>query len=189
MEKNLLEYLKSESKKFRDNQLFDIVLYGSSVKSKEEPRDIDILMVFKEKSLNERLEIAHSFKQKIKKKIKNPDVKTINLIELFDSNFSARQGIFTEGYSLIDNLPFSLKIGFRGFALFTYSLKNLSHNEKTRFTYSLIGRNDEGMIKKTNALPLGKGALIVPIEKSIMFEDFLNQWKVNYKMKYALILE
>ena len=189
MQKSSLEYLKSESRKFKDSQLFDIVLYGSSVKSKEEPRDTDILIIFKEKNLNERLEIAHKFKEKIKKRISNPDVRAINLIELFDLNFSARQGIFTEGYSLIDNLSFSSRIGFRGYALFTYSLKSLSHNNKTKFTYSLIGRNGKGMIEKTNAVPLGKGAIIVPIEKSIMFEDFLNLWKVNYKMKKALILK
>jgi len=189
MQKNLLKYLKSESKKIKDKNIFDIVVYGSFVKSKEEPRDIDILIIFKEKSFNERIEIAQKFKERIKTKIKNPDVKTVNLTELFDPTFLAKQSIFTEGYSLLHNMPFSARMGFKGYSLFTYSLKNLNHNEKTKFTYSLIGRKSEGMIKKLNAVPLGKGAVIVPIEKSIIFEEFLNKWKVNYKMRQALISE
>lgn len=186
---NLLSFLKSESKKFANKDIFDIVIYGSSVMSKEEPEDIDIVIIFKEKELKERLEIAQEFKNKIRKKIKNLDIKAINLTELFDSNFLARQGILTEGYSLIDNKPFSSKMGFKGYALFTYSLTNLNHNEKTKFTYSLIGRNSKGMIEISGAMPLGKGALIVPIENSILFEDFLKKWKVNYKNKKTLISE
>ncbi len=189
IQNSLLKFLKSESKKFTNKDVFDIIIYGSSIMSKEEPEDTDIAIIFKEEKLRERLDIAHEFKNRIRGKIKNPDVKAINLIELFDSNFLARQGILTEGYSLIDDKPFSSKIGFKGYALFTYSLKNLNHNEKTKFTYSLIGRNNKGMMENSEAISLGKGALIVPIEKSILFEDFLKQWKVNYKTKKTLISE
>ena len=189
IQNNLLSFLKSESKKFANKDIFDIVIYGSSMMSKEEPGDIDIVIIFKEKQLRERLEITQEFKNRIREKIKNPDVKTINLIELFDLNFLARQGILAEGYSLIDDKSFSSKVGFKGYALFTYSLTNLNHNEKTKFTYSLIGRNSKGMIEISDATPLGKGALIVPIEKSILFEDFLKQWKIKYKTKKTLILE
>ena len=45
------------------------------------------------------------------------------------------------------------------------------------------------MMENSEAISLGKGALIVPIEKSILFEDFLKQWKVNYKTKKTLISE
>jgi len=115
------------------------------------------------------------------------DIKTINLLELFEKEFLARQGIFIEGYSLLHNVVFSERLGFESYALFTYNLKNLSHNEKTKFTYALIGRNSEGMIKELNAKPLGKGAIIVPIKNSLVFEDFLQKWKINYKKKDILI--
>src|SRR3989344_5077212 len=100
MQNNSLSFLKSESKKFVNKDIWDIVIYGSSVMSKEEPGDVDIVIIFKNKPLKERLEISQEFKTIIKKEIKNPDIKTINLMELFDSNFLARQGILTEGYSL-----------------------------------------------------------------------------------------
>ena len=189
IQNNLLKFLKFESKKFVNKEVFDIIIYGSSVMSKEEPGDTDIIIIFKEKALKERLDIAQEFKNRIKGKVKNPDIKTINLIELFDLNFLARQGIIAEGYSLIDSKSFSSKMGFKGYVLFTYSLKNLNHNEKTKFTYSLIGRNSKGMLEISEAVSLGKGAFVVPIEKSILFEDFLKQWKINYKSKKTLISE
>ncbi|MBU3913407.1 MAG: hypothetical protein KKE50_04925 [Nanoarchaeota archaeon] len=189
IQNSLLKYLKSESKKFSNKDIFDIVIYGSCMMSKEEPKDIDIAVIFFDKKLDERLKIAQEFKEKIKNKIKNSDVRGIILSELFDASFLARPGILAEGYSLLNDSWFSEKIGFKGYMLFTYSLTNLNHNEKTKFTYSLIGRKNKGMIETSEAIPLGKGALIVPIKNSFLFEDFLKRWKVNFKSKKALISE
>src|SRR3989338_5720745 len=119
MQNSLLKYLKSESKKSLDKRIFDIVIYGSYVKSKKEPNDIDIVIVFFNESLNERLSFAQEFKNKLKEKIKNLDIKAINLPELFDKNFLARAGITSEGYSLLTDSPFSLKMGFKGYSLFS----------------------------------------------------------------------
>jgi predicted nucleotidyltransferase len=187
MQKSSWAYLKSESKKLLTKDIFDIVLYGSSVKSKEYPEDTDIAIIFFNKKLNERLEISQKFKDKIKNKIPDPDVKGINLSDFMDASFFARQGIIIEGQSLLTNSPLSEKFGFEGYILFTYSLKNLNHNEKTKFTYSLIGRTGRGMIEISEARPLGKGAFIVPIKKSVLFEDFLKEWKINFKSKKILV--
>ena len=149
IQKDYLKFLESKSKSFeKDKGIFDIVVYGSNVKGKIEARDIDILIIFKEKPLAERVEITQRFKEKIGKEIGKLDIKTINLSELFETNFLARQAILTEGYSLINRIPFSEKIGFLSYSLFTYKLKNLSHNDKTKFTYSLIGRGkNQGILK------------------------------------------
>jgi len=55
-----------------------------------------------------------------------------------------------------------------------------THNEKTKFTYSLIGRNKKGISELTGAKSLGRGAVIVPVENSSIFEDFLKEWKTEY---------
>lgn len=190
MLKNYLGYLSLISKKFaKEHGIIDIVLYGSFIKSKEEPNDIDLILIFLGRKLNERMEIAQKFKQQIKNKIKNSDVKTANLIEIFDKNFLARQGILVEGYSLLDNIPLAEKMGFWGYSLFTYNLKNLDHNQKTKFTYSLIGRKKQGVLKLVEARVLGKGAVAIPIQKSAIFDDFLKEWKINYKERKILISE
>src|SRR3989344_4495058 len=98
IQNSLLSYLKSESKKFSNKDIFDIVIYGSCMMSKEEPGDVDIALIFFDKKLSERLKISQEFKNKIRSKINNPDVRGINLSELFDTSFLARQGILTEGY-------------------------------------------------------------------------------------------
>ena len=185
---NYLKFLQSESKKFsKENKIFDIVLYGSSARSKEEPNDVDILLIFLNEKLESRLKLAQEFKNKIKDKLKNLDIKSINLKELFDKNFLARQGVLVEGISLVDLKPISESLGFDGYSLFTYNLKNLNNSRKTSFIYSLLGRNKEGMLKQTNALQLGKGTIAIPIKKSAIFEDFLKTWKVEYKERKILI--
>mgnify|MGYP001560026122 CR=1 FL=1 len=125
MQKNYLESLKSISKKFiKKEKIFDIVLYGSTVKGKEEERDVDLLIIFEDLELKKRTEISQDFKSNIKSIVKNLDVKTINLKEFFDINFLARQNILIEGISLIDDLPISNRLGFEGFSIFSYNLKN-----------------------------------------------------------------
>ena len=191
IQKDYLRLLESESRAFeKDKSIFDIIIYGSNVKGKIEARDIDILIIFKEKPLEERAEITQKFKEKISRKIGKIDIKTINLSELFEANFLARQSILTEGYSLIDCLPISEKIGFLSYSLFTYKLKNLNHNDKTKFTYSLIGRGkNQGILKKLNAKPLGKGAVLLPTQNSSFFDDFLKIWKIDYNKRNILMSE
>lgn len=187
MQKDYLNCLISESKKFaKRNNIFDIVLYGSSVKGKLEAEDVDILLIFEEKSLKERSEIAQNFKDRIKGILKL-DIKTINLKEFFEKDFLASQGVITEGYSLLYNEKFSKRLGFIGYSIFMYNLKNLNHNEKTKFTYALIGRRGEkGMLKQIDAVSLGRGAVKIPVENSIIFEDFLKKWNLNYKKENIL---
>lgn len=188
MQNNYLEYLILTCKKFaRTNKVFDIILYGSYVKGKLIPNDIDLLLIFKEMKLTERTEIAQKLKDILNKKIKKLDIKTINIYEIFEKDFLARQSILVEGRSLIHNEPFSKRMGFEGYCLFSYNLKNLNHNEKTKFTYSLIGRKNEGIIKKLEIEHLGKGVLIVPVKNSSFLEEFFEKWKINYKKRNILI--
>jgi len=188
MSKDYLSCLKSLSGKFaKQNNIFDIVVYGSYMRAKESPNDIDVVIIFTDSKLDYLLKSAHAFKELIKKIIPNPDVKAVNLSELFNPNFLAAQGIFAEGYSLLSSKPFCAKIGYKGYIIFTYSLKKLNHNKKTLFTYALIGRKKEGMTRIVSARPLGKGAVAVPIENSSIFEEFLKEWNVDYKKTKTLM--
>ena len=109
MQEKYLKYLTLESKKFvKRNKLWDILLYGSSVKGKTNVGDVDILLIFEDESLKKRTDLAHDFKE-IVKQDKKIDIKTINSKELFDKDFLARQGIFIEGYSFLFNKPYTLK--------------------------------------------------------------------------------
>jgi len=54
MLKDLKRNLKFEKK---NNNIFDIVVYGSSVKGKLSPRDTDIIVLFLEGTLRQRIEV------------------------------------------------------------------------------------------------------------------------------------
>ncbi|MBT4651754.1 hypothetical protein HOC13_04515 [Candidatus Woesearchaeota archaeon] len=181
-----LKLLKSESKKLKNKEIFDIVLYGSSVKGKRKINDIDILFIFQNLSLEKRLEITQKFKLKIN--IDNLDIKSINLKELFDKTFLARQGVMLEGISLLNGKPLSQKLGFEGFTLFSYSTKNLSNTEKVKLTFALNGRRKEkGLMEKLKAKKYGNGKILVPIINSNLFSEFLEKLNLEFNAENILI--
>lgn len=185
MLKELKKYLKSENK---DKTIFDIIIFGSLVKGKRQVRDIDILIIFLNGSLSERLNKIQKIKAKLKKTIKdkNIDIKQILLQELFSSSFFARTGIFLEGISIFKDAKFSETLGFRSFALFWYNLKDLTHTQKVKFNYILAGRKTKGIIEELNGQRLVNGAIKIPMENSIIFEEFLKNNNINYLKKNIL---
>ncbi len=189
MQKDYLRLLVLNCKRFKkeNKAIFDIVIYGSFTRGKKGLRDIDMMIIFRDTKLKERLEIAQRFKSEIKKKVDDLDVKTMNLDDFFDETLLARQGVLIEGYSLVKNKPLAELLGLNGYVIFTYNLKNLDHNKKTQFTYALSGRNTEGVLKSVKGVSLGRGAVQIPIENSEEFEEFLEKWGIEYSMKKALI--
>ncbi|MCK4521109.1 MAG: nucleotidyltransferase domain-containing protein [Nanoarchaeota archaeon] len=176
-------------KKFKEKNesIVDIIIYGSFVKGKTNVNDVDIMLLFLDKPLRERSEITQKLKNILKKEIKNIDVKSMNLLELFDEHFFARQNLLIEGHSILNKKPFAELLGFKGYALFTYNLKNLSHKQKVMFNYALSGRTTKGLLKESKGNSLGKGVAKIPIKNSINFEEFLQKWKINYKVEYTLV--
>ena len=72
------------------------------------------------------------------------------------------------------------------FTLFWYNLKGLTHSKKVKFNYILSGRNMKGMIEELNGERLVNGAIKIPIEKTLEFEEILKENRVNYKKKNIL---
>src|SRR3989344_2810094 len=180
----LKKYLESEKK---DKNIFDIIIYGSFAKEKENPNDIDILVVFLNGELRERLNKIQIIKNKLKELKINIDIKQILLKELFSVDFFAKTGIFLEGISIFKNKKFSEIIGFKAYTLFWYSINNLTHTQKVKFNYILAGRNSAiGIIKSLNGERLVNGAIKIPIEKSLEFEVILKKQNINYKKRDIL---
>jgi len=183
MLKELKKYLKNERK---DSTIFDIIVYGSSVKGKLISNDVDIAVIFKEGSLKERL----SKIQEIKKKIniqKVIDIKGLLWEELFQKEFFGRSGIFLEGISLFDDKLFSSKIGFKGEVIFIYNMIDKTHTQKVKFNYILSGRNEKGIVKKLEGIRLAPGVVQIPTKYSLEFESVLKMNNINYFTKKVLI--
>lgn len=179
----LKNWLKSEQK---DKEIFDILVYGSAVKGKLNPADLDIVVIFRSGTLKERLDRIQEIKRKIKTKV-NVDIKGILLEELFQEAFFARSGIFVEGISVFNGEPFAKKIGFDNGTLFFYDLLGKSHTEKVKFSYLLSGRKDMGIIEKLRGKRLSSGVVEIPLTHSLEFEEILKLHKINYHKKTVLI--
>lgn len=188
MPKDYLQFLQSNCKEFKkkNRDIYDIVIYGSFAKGNADFNDVDIIVLFNNVPLDSRLRKAQALKAILKKEIPNLDVKTMNFDDFFNENFLARQSLLIEGLSAVKNKRLSELLGFSGFSIFTYNLKNLDHNKKTQFTYALSGRNSQGMLRLLGGKSLGRGAVQIPIANSSEFESFLTKWNIGYKIKNIL---
>ena len=183
----ILEKLKKCLISEKKENIFDIVVFGSLVKGKLNPRDADILFVFLNGTLKERLNLIQEIKNKLKNKIQiDLDIKQALLKDLFSAEFLARTGILLEGFSIFKNKKFCETLGFHSYALFWYDLKSLNHTEKVKFNYILAGRNQKGVIELFNGARLMSGVVKIPVEHSLEFENILKNNKINYNKKNIL---
>ena len=187
LSKNLTKQSNEFCKKNK-TKVIDIVLYGSSVKGKLSPRDIDILLICQGQTLKDIRDLTYTFSKLLKKQEIKADVKGMNLKDFFNPKFLMRQAVLIEGISLIDKKKLGEKLGFKGHVLFSFSTKKLSHSKKTRFQYAFKGRRQEpGILKEVKGEHLGAGVVMIPIECSLEFQMFLDTWDVDYKKKICLV--
>lgn len=170
----------------KDPNIFDVILYGSLTRGKQEPSDIDIAVIFKQGTLKERLAKLQEMKRRISFEEKI-DLKGILWEELFDESFFARSGLILEGISLLDELPISQKMDFESYSLFQYDFQGKTHTQKVKFNYLLKGRKTIGMIKKYEGHHLAPGIVQIPIRHSSIFEQILNTHYIHYSKKNILV--
>src|SRR3989344_6409 len=142
MLKELLKNTKLMSNLYRTyeenkNEILDIVIFGSFVRGKEKPKDIDLLLIYKSKV---NAELSYSIKKEFESFNLKVDLVSKAYSDLFKSAFVARESYFSEGYSLVQKGFISEKLGFKPTVLFRYGLSNLNKSERMRFYYSLYGR-------------------------------------------------
>jgi len=178
--KSTLKRCKGFIKKNPD--VLDVVIFGSVVKGKEKPNDIDLLLIFKDKV---DLKTAST----LRNLLKNAQVTSKTYEELFKTQFLPRESILSEGVSSLTGLKLSESYGYFSFILVSYSLKNFSNSQRTKFFYALRGRNSKGLIEGLKIMRLSDTILLVPVEKSAEFREFLKKWGVIYKESEVLIPE
>jgi len=180
MSKNLSKNIKSEIEKFfKENKelLLDIILFGSTVKGKEKPNDIDILLIYKEKK-----DIDVDYKLKKKLKGLKTEITSITYKELFSDSFKAKEALISDGYSLVYKKKVSLGLGYMDYYLFKYDLKGLNKSQRMRFYYSLYGRNkkDKGLLKELEAIKFSETILLCPVENVEQMKEYLENWNIMF---------
>jgi len=70
------------------------------------------------------------------------------------------------------------------------SLKSLNHNEKTKFQYAFKGRRGEkGVLEGLSGITVGMGSVLIPIENSEKFKEFLDKWRIEYKERRGIFIK
>lgn len=171
--------------KIKHPDIWDVAIYGSVIRGKVTPVDIDIAIILHSRlSLNEKLKLAHELRHSLRKLINyDVDVKTIDIKDLLDKRFIARQSIIAEGFLLLRKTNLSRFLGFNSFYIFSYSLQGLTQSKKVMFQYALNGRNKKkGLLDSLNGFSLGKGVVMIPVQNTEEFKQFLDKNKINYKV-------
>ena len=182
-------FLSEAGRFFRENEkeIIDIILFGSSVKGKEKPRDVDILILFKRKK---NIDLAYGFRKRLEKMGLVAEVISKTYKELFEASFVAREAILSEGYSLILRTFLANGLGYANLILFRYSLKGFTKSDRMRFYYSLYGRgNAKGMLKEFNAVKFSETVILCPVGSENGMKEYLDGWNIKYREFPILIPE
>ena len=142
-----------------------MIRFGSSVKGKLFPEDIDELHIFG---------IDHEPEEELKGK---KHIVRLGLKQLMDNEllFSA---ILHEG--LWDGKRISEIIGLKPYVLYKVDSSNLSPNERVKFSQALRERG--GILKDVDAIDLGR-VFLIPVGKDSEFIEFLKNWKVRISFR------
>lgn len=183
---SLLTQLTKICKQYKKTEeIEDIIIYGSTMRGKQNPNDIDILVLFKNK-------INKDKEYEIRKKLEQ--IKKIEIIsktkeQQKEDHFNAREGILFEGYSLLRNKYLCEEQGFKALGLFLYQTKKITNIQKTKFYHALNGRrNTEGLTQKLGIIKLSNNALVTELKNIEQTKEFLDKW-VEYNYIPLLIPE
>src|SRR3989338_1541110 len=142
-------------------EVVDIFLFGSAIKGKDNPNDIDICLIFRDK-LN--LDI-------IKKA-------GLMLGEEFHLRSLTANNFFTENF------------GLSGFLLYSYNLTPEAPSKKVRFVYLLRGRGESaGMVKRWGGEFISPSAFMVPVGMDREVQQIFNVWKIHFKRRKLLLMD
>ena len=159
--KNLTKKLKILLK---NKQIIDIIIFGSKSKNKISPRDIDIIILLNEK--------RNEFKEMVISLVPNADVQLISLEDIYKNIFVT---LLEEGFSVRKNNYLHNLYGLKPVKLYKYSLKQLTPSKKVMFERGI--KAVKGIKRQSNSV------VLVPIENTGEFEDFLRQWDLDIDTK------
>jgi len=171
----LKEGLKTLLRKYR--AIEDLYIFGSFVKGKFNPPDIDIALITYEKDFN--------LLSSVIKELKNYPNMHIEMF-LFKEIFTepAWKSLLSEGFSIRKDKYLRDLIGIKSGVLYSYGLKQMNRSEKTMFNRAFTAK-----LKVVSGEHISAGSVIVPIDHEKEFDEFLECWnKIEKKKRRILIL-
>lgn len=183
MSQELRIYLRKRLKGLDLTEIADIFLFGSAVKGKGFPEDIDICIVFRKKILEKTIEdIENQLKEF------NIHISTLTVDNFFRKPHSLIKTLLLEGISIFTKKPLIQSFNFSSYVLYSYDLSKLKPSEKVKFVYLLKGRKKGiGIIEKMNGEWITDSCFIIPIQRDSEMLIILKKWSIPFKRKEVLI--
>ena len=184
---NAVESLGDVARTFagQHREVFDVVLYGSTVLGKPSPNDIDVVILTGEKLHPAKARpLVLELKAEVGRILpgKELDVRAMAIEDLFDPNNLASLGIIIEGFSLTRGKPLAELMNGEAYTLFRFTLRGMERKDRVRFQYALRGRDGKGgVLGELGALQLGAWVVLVPLRNTYRFKEFLDLWGVGYE--------
>lgn len=186
----MLKILSLEIKKIKSwvkkNNVFDVIVFGSVAKGKENPRDIDLCILIKDEDEKKGLDLVDSI-GKVTDSFKGKYHINILSIDEFLSGNMLGKTLLSEGFSIKNNKMFSSVLNFESKVIFIYSLKSFSSSKRVQFHYLLRGRyGSKGILKEVEGKLLSPGIILVGADKEDMLREIFDRWNINYKIERIL---
>lgn len=171
--RNLLEIKKKIKGLIEDKDVLDVILFGSIVKGKVDPNDIDIAII-SEKEKSKFIPGFHIISIKPKDFFVNPPTLVTSLLR--------------EGYSLKNDKTLAENLRFEPKVLYTYVLKSLSASNKVRIARILHGaENNKGMVAEHSGSWISNQVFMISPTQDYLFEQFFIQNEIPFTRKYMLV--
>lgn len=175
---------KSSARLYQDYKeaIADILLFGSFVKGKFSPRDIDVAIFLTNAKEAELADLIAKFSSYFGNDV---HLNLMPLSTIFRNPLL--KTIINEGISLLDNKPLHQILGYESGAVFSISLKKLEKSRKVLFSYALHGKKgQQGMLERIAGKELGRSVFFIPASCTDGFRQFLEQWNIDFYMMSVL---
>ncbi len=183
-----MKKLKAGLKSFlrKESYLVDLVLFGSALKGKARPRDIDLIAMFRSYDPEKIESVLYQLRKKGEELGLELHTEPIVVDHMFDQKVYPL--LLHEGFSIRCSEFIHKKLNLQPLVLITYQLEDKNASDKVRFSYALYGRNKgEGMLSKIKGKVVGKGSILIPIAHQETIKPFFKQWNVAYKEQRVFI--
>lgn len=173
MNSKLISQVKNKLKIYlKDKEILDIILFGSAIKGKESPKDIDIAIITNKKITN----------------ISNFHISQLTPQEFFIKPPSLINTLLREGYSLKHNKYFSEQYQFSPKVLFKYELRDKNPSEKVTIVKILKGgKNKDGLVQENKGEWIANQVFLSSIKSENLFEKFFINKQIKFRKFNTLI--
>lgn len=187
MQKELSSATKKIKGWIRKEKVLDVILFGSSARSKMKPKDVDLCILICDNDEEKSIELVNSLADVLDKEGFNFHINILASSSFVKGDTLAKT-LLNEGVSIKKGEPFSSTFSLNSKSLFVYSLQHFSPSQRVRFHYMLNGRyGSKGVLNETEGKILGTGTIIVPTSKEDILKEVFDTWGVRYKIERILV--